>query len=161
MHPLVPECPEKTFVYFIIIEATPKEKYLKIGFAKDPKARLANLQTSSPLQMELLGFIEGDRKLEKAFHKMFGPLRRLNEWFLYTETAEAVISRLDFFKPPLQTIAGEILPAAQTVVAGSCLTFDTIIEHEGTHNTLGEWLCIRTMQDRSTWNPVNRKNQNV
>ena len=138
------------FVYFIVIEATPKEKYLKIGFAKDPEARLANLQTANPLSMELLGSIKGDKKLEKSFHQIFGPLRHLNEWFLYTKTVEAVISRMDFYKTP-----------TQKAIEGSCLTFDTIVEHEGTHNTLGDWLAIRAMQKRSPWNSTNRKNQNV
>ena len=137
---------EKTFVYFVLCEASPKEKYVKIGFAKDPQARLSAFRTSNPMEMALLGCIEGGRELEKMFHQIFGPLRHGNEWFLYTKAVETVLGCLSFHK--------EI---NHRMINGSDLTFETVVEHQGTRNTIGEWLCIREMQDRSTWDTkVNR-----
>lgn len=70
-------------VYFIT-----DGQYIKIGYTKnDAKKRLKQLQTSSPNRLFLLGYIEGDKTIEKKLHKKFyNSIVRINgEWFSPTQ----------------------------------------------------------------------------
>lgn len=52
-------------VYFIqAVEGGP----IKIGFAQDPQKRLAEIQRMSPVPLQVLKVIPGDRNLEGAIH---------------------------------------------------------------------------------------------
>jgi len=65
-------------VYFIS-----NGKEVKIGYSHSPTVRKSQLQTGNSNKLVLLGFIDGDKSVEKDIHKMFGYLRvRENgEWF--------------------------------------------------------------------------------
>lgn len=70
-------------VYFI----TDKEN-IKIGYTKqNPEKRLHQLNTGSPIQLYLLGYIEGDKNKEKELHRKFNKyrIRQNGEWFYGNE----------------------------------------------------------------------------
>ena len=69
-----------------------ENKFLKIGYTKNIHKRLSQLQTSSPVKLEVLHLIEGDVDLEKELHQSFGNLVVSGEWFEFHE------SILDYFK---------------------------------------------------------------
>ncbi len=54
---------------------------VKIGKANDPRRRLADLQTGSPDDLVLLGFMDGERDEERDLHHRFHHDRRRGEWF--------------------------------------------------------------------------------
>lgn len=56
--------------------------YVKIGFAKDVKARLRELQVSHHERLTLLRKEKGTMQDEAMFHSRFAGLRRRGEWFL-------------------------------------------------------------------------------
>ena len=66
-------------IYFIT-----DTKNIKIGFTSgDVKKRLQQLNTGSPFNLYILGWIEGDLQKEKELHKKFANLRlkQNGEWF--------------------------------------------------------------------------------
>ena len=70
-------------VYFIT-----DGQYIKIGYTKNnANKRLKQLQTSSPNKLFLLGYIDGDKNIEKDLHKKFcNSMVRINgEWFAPTK----------------------------------------------------------------------------
>ncbi len=55
---------------------------IKIGYsANSLKRRLAALQTAHPEALYVLGFVEGDRSLERILHQRFQSYRKEGEWF--------------------------------------------------------------------------------
>ena len=66
------------YVYFIS-----SDDKIKIGYTKNIKRRLKQLQTSNSSQLLLLGYIEGDKDVEKQLHKRFAQyrIRKNGEWF--------------------------------------------------------------------------------
>jgi predicted nucleic acid-binding Zn ribbon protein len=54
---------------------------IKIGFSKDIEARLADLQVASPVQLRLLGTMNGTKETEKNIQDTFADLRLRGEWF--------------------------------------------------------------------------------
>ena len=54
---------------------------IKIGFASDVAARMASLQTASPVPLVLIGAIPGGLKLEKQIHAEVAEARLTGEWF--------------------------------------------------------------------------------
>lgn len=85
-------------IYVYAIRCGP---YVKIGLTRDLRARMATLAlpkdpTTKPADLpigtqplELLGYLEGDRQIEKAFHEAFRPERAAGEWFYATERITA------------------------------------------------------------------------
>jgi len=71
-------------VYFV--ESGP---YMKIGFSKDPFSRTASVTRNGTRpddlpfhhDAELIGWIPGDRKVERRMHDRFASLRVAGEWF--------------------------------------------------------------------------------
>lgn len=66
------------FVYFL--EAVGLQR-IKIGYSKDPEARLKSLQTGSPVPLVEIGRIPGDQQSETDLHQQFDHLRLDGEWF--------------------------------------------------------------------------------
>lgn len=67
-------------VYLIAEDTTPL-KYVKIGYSFTPDRRVANLQTSNPRPLKLLGTIPGGETEEKALHAKYIADNVLYEWF--------------------------------------------------------------------------------
>lgn len=64
---------------------------VKIGYSECPTSRMADLQAGSPIKLELLGTIRGQRGTEEALHKKFSHLRKHGEWFRLTKEIQAFI----------------------------------------------------------------------
>jgi len=108
-------------VYFISIkdaECRLKNPYLKIGWTTDLKDRMSSLQTGSPVELDVFGYINSCEpiKLEKYFHKMFLKDRVCGEWFRVSTAMINKISaynvqsnRLDEFFIPPTTESNEVL----------------------------------------------------
>lgn len=58
-----------------------ENQFLKIGYTKNINKRLNQLQTSSPVKLEVLHLIDGNINLEKELHVLFKDLRVNGEWF--------------------------------------------------------------------------------
>lgn len=71
--------------YMIYLIADTEKKYCKIGYSSSPKRRLGEIQTSCPLEMNIILTIKGNMNLEKEFHRKFNHLRIRYEWFEYHE----------------------------------------------------------------------------
>jgi len=71
---------ESTGVLVYFIESLESKK-IKIGTSKNPKARLKQLQTSSPSQLKILKVIPGGFPKEFQIHRKFSQSRVCGEWF--------------------------------------------------------------------------------
>ncbi len=75
-------------VYFIANNEQDDYRALrvKIGLSKDVRARVRKLQTGSPYELALMGWIIGsnDRSLEKKLHEHFADRNLHGEWFQLT-----------------------------------------------------------------------------
>lgn len=75
---------------------------IKIGIAKNPAKRLADLQVSSPDKLKLLGCCDGGRALEQQLHAELELFRVSGEWFKDRPKVRARVTELTgyVFPPP-------------------------------------------------------------
>jgi Meiotically Up-regulated Gene 113 (MUG113) protein len=64
---------------------------VKIGVSSWPYERRATLMSWSPIPLEVVATINGDRELEKRFHAAFWDYRRHGEWFESSPALRAMI----------------------------------------------------------------------
>jgi hypothetical protein len=83
--------PSDGLVYFI--EAVGAGR-IKIGHARDPQARLRELQTGSAYTLRLMAMVPGGMALERALHRRFADLRLAGEWFHATPPLLAEIAAI-------------------------------------------------------------------
>jgi DNA-binding XRE family transcriptional regulator len=69
--------------------------YVKIGFTNRFKTRLNQLQVSSPIKLEVLGIIEGNKNDENNMHEKFKHISTNGEWFIYCDELKSYIDLLD------------------------------------------------------------------
>lgn len=71
-----------SYVYFIL-----NNDKVKIGYTKNVKKRLKQLQTANGDNLILLGYIEGDKNVEHQLHEKFETyrIRDNGEWFFASE----------------------------------------------------------------------------
>jgi hypothetical protein len=67
---------------------------IKVGFSTDVKGRLNYWRTTLPYEVELLGAIDGTRKLESEIHGRLAEYGVKKEWFRDCATVRAVIDDL-------------------------------------------------------------------
>ncbi len=67
---------------------------IKIGFARDVGRRFANIQSCSPIPLELLAAVTGTMKTERDYHLRFAEHRLHGEWFSPAPDILAEIARL-------------------------------------------------------------------
>ncbi len=76
---------EREFVYFVTQSwddyQCPDPSPVKIGFASDPIARVADLQTANPHELCISAIISGGRHMERRLHGKWRPYRLRGEWF--------------------------------------------------------------------------------
>ena len=100
-------------IYFIKNKA---DAVIKIGYSKNAKKRLANLQTANPHELVLLGTIQGGLEHEAALHERFARSMLQGEWF-----------RGDILGEVMAIIAKEAASPAQpktnVIVSGDCDRF--------------------------------------
>lgn len=73
-------------VYFI-----ESDGFIKIGFSQDVKTRVGNIIKNLRAGGKYLGFMAGDRKVERHLHIQFADDRAYGEWFKGTTTLHALI----------------------------------------------------------------------
>ena len=81
------------YIYFIKQDHGDRA-YVKIGISRNPKERLKYLQTASPVELELMLCIEGDRDLERLIHGAFADDRAEGEWFEWSPQIDAIVAHL-------------------------------------------------------------------
>jgi hypothetical protein len=59
---------------------------VKIGLSRDPKGRLKEFDIQSPVPLQLIRVVNGDRHTELYLHKRYKSLWLRGEWFLYCPT---------------------------------------------------------------------------
>ncbi len=74
-------------IYFI-----KNREYVKIGSAIDVNRRFIELQIGSPVELELLCVVEGDKTTEKEYQKQFSEAHVRGEWFYYDDALIDFIS---------------------------------------------------------------------
>lgn len=84
-------------VYFVSDENRP----IKIGKAKNPMIRLAQLQTSSALKLSILGVMRGVDGIERKLHKQFSSARMSGEWF---ERHEELMNFISMHTYPIESL---------------------------------------------------------
>lgn len=68
-------------VYFARAETT---SFVKIGCARNVKSRMVLLQAGCPYRLTLARIVEGDRRTEGAFHRLFVEHRIERDWFYWS-----------------------------------------------------------------------------
>ena len=89
--PKKPYSERPIFIYFVQCQMT---KMVKIGYARDPLARLSSMQTGSPTPLKMLTIIPGDRFKEKQMHARFKNCYSHGEWFSPSPELMAYIDEL-------------------------------------------------------------------
>ena len=87
------------YVYFVIAQMKP-EWMMKVGKAKDPARRLAELQIGSPARLTMLAVVrcKSDKHAEgteKRCHKIFARERSHGEWFRYSRRVKWFLKTCD------------------------------------------------------------------
>jgi len=75
------------------------QTHIKIGYTKDLKRRINELQTSCPYKLVLLGMIEGDISIEQHIHKHLQHYRLGGEWFRGTNFVIEYIKHYPNYQP--------------------------------------------------------------
>ena len=82
------------FVYFLGV-GDPYPTHIKVGFtAGDPRKRKAALQTGCPFQICLIGFVLGNRAMERELHDVFKCSNTSGEWFEFDGNVEPTVHRI-------------------------------------------------------------------
>jgi hypothetical protein len=68
------------FVYFIV-ETPSEDGWVKIGTARDPLARLRELQVGNPRRLWIAALLVGGKDLEERWHIHWMEARNRGEWF--------------------------------------------------------------------------------
>lgn len=58
-----------------------ESKYVKIGFSKNPKERIKELQTGCPFKLSVIATFQGNLFTEKALHLKYNKYNSYGEWF--------------------------------------------------------------------------------
>lgn len=99
----------------VYILGSPGSHVVKIGTTTRPDQRIKDIQTMSPVPIEVLALMPGGRAEEAALHRHFSGLRTHGEWFDFGES------------DPLSTIQAAIgnrfqIPVPVTVTHPDCAT---------------------------------------
>lgn len=76
---------------FVYAMGNPDEGLVKIGITLDIAQRHKAIRASSPIPIEVLGFVESDHRLEKAIHAGLAEHREHGEWFRRTPEVVEVV----------------------------------------------------------------------
>lgn len=86
------------------IKAIMPEGPIKIGYSNALDMRFANINSSCPVELELLGYVGGDFWLEGRLHVLLSRDRLKGEWFRPTDAVMEVVNLI---------IAGDIFALAE------------------------------------------------
>lgn len=95
-----------TMVYFIR-----KGEFgpIKIGYARDPRQRIREIQTGSETRLHLLAVVQGGRDLERQLHEEFSEYRLEGEWFRPVPKIKARIRKFSSKRRMARRSADEIV----------------------------------------------------
>lgn len=79
-------------VYFI---ADTVNDVVKIGYTKDVKKRLKQLQTSNSNVLVLLGYMDGNEVEERNTHLLFSKFRLEGEWFRLDSDNDVILDYIN------------------------------------------------------------------
>ena len=79
------------YVYAVLAKEVNK---VKIGITKSPEKRLGGLQTGSPIELTMLGYIVGNKQLEDAIHDHLSDHRSHGEWFHMEPQTDIIVSMI-------------------------------------------------------------------
>jgi hypothetical protein len=79
-------------IYFTL-ETNRTANRIKIGYSKSPEERIKSLQTSSPVDLDVLLIMPGSKNLEHVLHKTFKKDRLRGEWFVYSDDIKDFVTR--------------------------------------------------------------------
>jgi len=71
---------------------------IKIGYSKNPKARFYAINLSSPINLQLIKTIQGEKDNEKNIHKKFSHIKVKGEWFQQTKELMDFIENITDFE---------------------------------------------------------------
>lgn len=86
-------------VYFIGTALRTGE-LIKVGYSRDPNARLKTLQTGHGKPLQIFATIEGGKDLEAKYHRRWRTRRREGEWFTVGDCIIDEINRILALTPP-------------------------------------------------------------
>ena len=70
---------------------------IKIGYSSSSIVmRVRSLQTANSQKLNIVGWIDGDRTIEKKLHRKFGDLNKNGEWFYPSEILIGFIAGINF-----------------------------------------------------------------
>lgn len=89
--------------YVYLVKSKTRPRMFKIGRSANPYERLRSLQTGSPVELELVGFVACKSQMhmcdqETGYHRKYARSRRKGEWFQ--------LSNRDFCKLEIEMNAG-------------------------------------------------------
>jgi hypothetical protein len=84
--------------------------HVKIGWAKHPDRRLAELNVATPGELALVGYLAGTKFHERRFHQFFKRLHVRGEWFWNEGIVANFVSRLLVPVPLFQRRRNKIKP---------------------------------------------------
>ena len=96
--------------------------FVKIGFSLKPGARLNKMRTDSPRELVLLGVVDGDLSVERAFHDRFAHLRHRGEWFKDDGTIVALVEAMILSGQAQPTPPKKVKPSTNGRPSNSQLT---------------------------------------
>lgn len=120
------------FIYAIQAEHV---RLIKIGYSKNPHARLLDLQTGSAVRLALLAFWAGTMEDESALHARFNSHRSHGEWFFPAPGLVRLISQ----KGGRAVIAGDSAAIRPSPIRG----------HEWQRKS-GGWVLFRSWYERES-----------
>lgn len=68
---------------------------VKIGLTGSMKSRLSGLGAMCPFPLEVIAELEGDFRLERRFHALFGLQHKQREWFEWTPKMAEVVAAIN------------------------------------------------------------------
>jgi len=71
-----------------------EKSFVKVGIAKEPCKRILAIQSSSPVDLSLLGYLPGNESLEKRLHRFLEEHHERGEWFRYNREVHEYIDCL-------------------------------------------------------------------
>lgn len=80
---------DRHMIYFL---AAPTAGMVKIGYSYSMWERVEVIQAMSPVRLNLIGAMPGDRTTEAALHLRFAHLRSHGEWFRLDDDLDGFIS---------------------------------------------------------------------
>jgi hypothetical protein len=91
------------FAYFIQID-----DYCKVGYSDDPRTRFHSINSHTPHECYLLGFVPGGKPLETALHSFLDDRHHKCEWYRLDQQLQLAIAILCYGHERVDLIQGYI-----------------------------------------------------